>query len=49
MEIDIKYNGAYAICKVNNKLLYKCNKETIARVLSAFRCIEQSIKRDDLI
>lgn len=49
VEIEIKYNGALAICKVDGKYLYQCNKETIIRVLSAFRCIEQSVKRDKLI
>lgn len=47
--IEIEYNGAYAICKVNNIYLHECDKETIIKVLSAFRCIEQSIKRDNLI
>ena len=49
MRIEIEYNGALAICKVNGKYLYQCNKETIIGVLSAFRCIEQSAKRDKLI
>lgn len=47
--IEIEYNGAYAVCKVDGKYLYQCDKETIIRVLSAFHCIEQSVKRDNLI
>lgn len=49
VKIEIEYNGAFAICKVDGKYLYQCNKETIIRVLSAFSCIEQSVKRDKLI
>lgn len=49
VKIEIEYNGALAICKVNGKYLYQCNKEAIIRALSAFRCIEQSAKRDKLI
>lgn len=48
-KIEIEYNGALAVCKVNGKYLYQCDKETIIRVLSAFHCIEQSVKRDNLI
>lgn len=48
-KIEIEYNGALAICKVDGKFLHQCNKETIIKVLSAFRCIEQSVKRDNLI
>lgn len=47
--IEIKYNGALAVCKVDGKYISQCNKETIIRTLSAFRCIEQSLKRDKLI
>lgn len=48
-KIEIEYNGALAICKVDGKYLHQCDKETIIKVLSAFRCIEQSAKRDNLI
>ena len=48
-KIEIEYNGAYAVCKVDGKYLHQCDKETIIKVLSAFRCIEQSVKRDNLI
>lgn len=47
--IEIKYNGALAVCKVDGKYISQCNKETIIRTLSVFRCIEQSLKRDKLI
>lgn len=48
-KIEIEYNGALAICKFDGKYISQCNKETIIKVLSAFRCIEQSLKRDKLI
>lgn len=48
-KIEIEYNGALATCKVGGKYLYQCDKSTIIKVLSAFRCIEQSLKRDNLI
>ena len=47
-KIEIEYNGALATCKVDGKYLYQCDKSTIVRVLSAFRCIETSLKRDKL-
>ena len=40
MRIEIEYNGALAICKVDGKYLYQCDKETIIRVLSAFPTAE---------
>lgn len=49
IEIEIKYNGALAVCKVDGKYIEQCDKETIIRTFSAFRCIEQSLKRDNLI
>ena len=33
MKIEIDYNGAYAICKVNGKYLYQCDSLTIAQTL----------------
>ena len=48
-KIEIEYNGALAVCKVDGKYISQCNKETIIKVLSAFHCIEQSLKRDNLI
>ena len=49
IKIGIEYNGALATCKVDGKYITQCDKETIIRTLSAFRCIEQSLKRDKLI
>ena len=49
IKIEIEYNGALAVCKVNGKYISQCDKEIIIKTLSAFRCIEQSIKRDNLI
>lgn len=40
-KIEIKYNGAYAICKVNGKYFNECDSLTKAKALGAFRCIEQ--------
>lgn len=40
-KIEIEYNGAYAICKVNGKYFNECESFTKAIALGAFRCIEQ--------
>lgn len=40
-KIEIEYNGAYAICKVNGKYFNECDSFTKAMALGAFRCIEQ--------
>lgn len=40
-KIEIEYNGAYAICKVNGKYFNECDSFTKATALGAFRCIEQ--------
>lgn len=48
-KIEIEYNGSIAICKVDGKYIHQCNMETKIKLLSAFRCIEQSMKRDNLI
>lgn len=40
-KIEIEYNGAYAICKVNGKYFTECDSFTKAIALGAFRCIEQ--------
>lgn len=37
------------MARIDGKYLHQCDKETIIRVLSAFHCIEQSVKRDNLI
>ena len=46
MNIEIDYNGAYAICRVNGKHLYQCDSLTIAGAFSAFRTIEQHFRRE---
>ena len=46
MKIEIDYNGAYAVCKVNGKYLYQCDSLTIAQTFSAFRTIEQHFRRE---
>lgn len=46
MKIDIDYNGALAVCKVNNKYFQECDNLTKTRVFSAFRCIKQQFDRD---
>ena len=48
-KIEIEYNGSFAICKVDGKYLHQCDKETKIKLLSAFRCIEQGMKRDNLV
>lgn len=48
-KIEIEYNGAYAVCKVDGKYLHQCDKETIIKALAAFNCIEQCVKRENLI
>ena len=44
-KIEIEYNGAFAICKVNGKYFNECDSFTKATALSAFRCIEQDFRR----
>jgi hypothetical protein len=44
-KIEIEYNGAYAICKVNGKYFNECDSLTKAKALGAFRCIEQDFRR----
>lgn len=39
--IEIEYNGAYAICRVNGKYFNECDSLTKAKALGAFRCIKQ--------
>lgn len=46
MKIEIDYNGAGAVCKVNGKYLYQCDSLTIAQTFSAFRTIEQHFRRE---
>ena len=46
MKIEIDYNGAYAVCRVNGKYLYQCDSLTIAQTFSAFRTIEQHFRRE---
>lgn len=46
MKIEIDYNGAYAVCRVNGKYLYQCDSLTIALTFSAFRTIEQHFRRE---
>ena len=47
MKIEIDYNGAYAVCRVNGKYLYQCDSLTIAQTFSAFRTIEQHFRREE--
>lgn len=47
MKIEIDYNGAYAVCRVNGKYLYQCNPFTIAQTFSAFRTIEQDFRGEE--
>ena len=46
MKITIDYDGARAICKVNGKYITQCHPLIQAQALSAFRCIEQHLKRE---
>ena len=46
MKIEIDYNGAYAVCRVNGKYLYQCDSLTMAQTFSAFRTIEQHFCRE---
>ena len=45
IKIEIEYDGAKAICKVNGKYFNECDSFTKATALSAFSCIEQHFKR----
>lgn len=49
MRIEIEYNGAYAICKVDGKYFQQCDNVTKVKALSAFRCIEQDFRRNTTI
>lgn len=44
--IEIEYDGAKAICKVNGKYFNECDSFTKATALSAFSCIEQHFYRE---
>ena len=44
-KIEIEYDGAKAICKVNGKYFNDCDSFTKATALSAFSCIEQHFRR----
>lgn len=46
-KIEIEYDGAKAICKVNGKYFNECDSFTKATALSAFSCIEQHFKRTE--
>ena len=46
MKITIDYDGARAICKVDSKYISQCHPLIQAQALSAFRCIEQHLKRE---
>ncbi len=46
MKIEIEYNGAYTICKVDGKHIAMCDALTMAHALSAFRCVEQHLRRE---
>lgn len=46
MKIEIDYNGAYAVCKVDGKHIIQCDPLTRGQALSAFSCIEQHLRRE---
>lgn len=46
MKIEIDYNGAYAVCKVDGKHIMQCDALTRGIALSAFSCIEQHVRRE---
>ena len=46
MKIEIDYNGAYAVCKVDGKHIVQCDPLTRGQALSAFSCIEQHLRRE---
>lgn len=46
MKIEIDYNGATAVCKVDGKYIGDCDSLTRARTFSAFRTIEKHIRRE---
>lgn len=48
MKIEIDYNGARAICRVDGKYIHECDALTRAQALSAFSCIEQHWRREAL-
>lgn len=39
IEIEIKYNGAYSICKVNGKYFNECDSFTKAEAICALRSV----------
>lgn len=45
MNIEIDYDGARAITKVNGKYLHQCDKLTKLLTFSAFRTIEQDYRK----
>lgn len=47
MKIEIDYNGAYAVCKVNGRFIHQCDSLTRAQAFSAFRTIEQHFRREE--
>ena len=47
MKIEIDYNGATAVCKVDGKYISDCDSLTRARTFSAFDTIEQHIRREE--
>lgn len=46
MKIEIDYNGAYAVCKVDGKHIMQCDALTWGIALSAFSCVEQHVRRE---
>lgn len=46
MKIEIDYNGATAVCKVDGKYISDCDSLTRARTFSAFDTIEQHFRRE---
>lgn len=47
MKIEIDYNGATVVCKVDGKSIGDCDSLTRARTFLAFRTIEQHIRREE--
>lgn len=46
MKIEIDYNGAFAICKIDGRPFNYCKHEDQVFCLSAFRCIKEHYKRE---
>ena len=47
MKIEIDYDGATAVCKVDGKYISDCDSLTRARTFSTFRTIEHHFRREE--